>query len=249
MPDPAGSRSAAVRDALRPAARAARRRWTAALDRVESVTDPVVRPAVAAAQRRRTDLTPEALLARTREAKHLAPVRWGRLTWSEPRKRAVIPIRDRRTPKNAARLLRSGRFEVTYDKAFADVVRHCASVRGRATNGRPWLLPEVQDVYGRLHDLGHAHSVEVWSEGRLVGGEFGVAIGGLYAGESVFFLESNASKIALAWLTAHLEDRGFVLLDTQVVSPLTAQFGAHYLPRGEYRRLLREALTVEADFG
>jgi leucyl/phenylalanyl-tRNA--protein transferase len=247
MPDP-DTWAATAREALRPGVRAARRQWAAALDRVESASDPVVRPAVAALHRRRTDLTPEVLLARARHAQHLTPARWGRLRWVERRKRAIIPIHERQTPRTAARLLRSGRYEVTHDKAFADVVHHCATVRGRATNGRPWLLPEVQELYGRLHEMGHAHSVEVWRDGRLVGGEFGVAIGGLYQGDSVFFLESNASKIALAWLTEHLHGRGFVLLDTQVVSPLTAQFGAHYLSRTEYRRQLREALAVNATF-
>jgi leucyl/phenylalanyl-tRNA--protein transferase len=110
------------------------------------------------------------------------------------------------------------------------------------------LLPEVQDVYRRLHEQGYAHSVEVWREGRLVGGELGVSIGGMYSGDSVFFLESNAGKVALAWLTGHLQERGFVLLDTLMMTPLSKQFGAYYLPRAEYRRRLQEALAVDTTF-
>ncbi len=220
-----------------------------AADEAEAFLDPVMRPVIAEMQRRRGAPTPDALLEHLQAGRHLTGGRWGRLVWWEPLRRAVIPIDERRhVPKTPARLLRTGRFEVTIDVAFSDVMHHCATVRGRATRGLPWLVPEVQDVYRQLHEQGHAHSVEVWREGRLVGGELGVSIGGMYSGDSVFFLESNAGKVALAWLMGHLQERGFVLLDTLMMTSLSRQFGAYYIPRAEYRRQLREALAVDATF-
>lgn len=239
-----------VDDALRPAAKILKRYALGARDRAEVLVDPIMRPAVAVLQRRRGGLTAEALLEHLRNGRHLTARRWGRLVWWEPRRRAVIPIDERRhVPKIPARLLRQGRFEITVDRAFADVVHHCATVHGRADRGHPWLVPEVQAIYRQLREQGHAHSVEVWRDGTLVGGELGVSIGGLYSGDSVFFLEGNAGKVALGWLTGHLQERGFLLLDTLMVTPLTKQFGAHYIPHREYRHRLRTALDVDAKFG
>lgn len=245
------SRTAAARrdGALWTVAKSAKRGALGAVGRAEVLVDPVMRPAIAAIRRHRGGPTAEELLEHARAGRHLTAHRWGRLAWWEPRRRAVIPIDDRRyVPKTPARLLRQGRFEITTDRAFADVVHHCATVQGRATKGRPWLVPEVQEVYRHLHELGHAHSIEVWRDGELVGGELGVAIGGFYSGDSVFFLESNAGKVALAWLTGHLQERGFLLLDTLMVTSMSKQFGAHYIPRAEYRTRLREALDADVTF-
>lgn len=234
---------------LRPPAKIVKRHVLGARDRAEALVDPVMRPAVAAVQRHRGGLTAEAFVEHLRAGRHLTARRWGRLVWWEPRRRAVIPIDEHRhVPKIPARLLRQGRFEITVDKAFDDVVHHCATVRGRADRGHPWLVPEIQAVYRQLHEQGHAHSVEVWREGNLVGGELGVSMGGFYSGDSVFFLEGNAGKVALGWLTGHLQERGFVLLDTLMVTPLTKQFGAHHIPRLEYRRRLRTALEIDVTF-
>lgn len=245
-----GRRTGAPRDgALWAVAKAAKRRAVQALDRTEEFADPVLRPVVATVRHHRGGPTAEVLLEQLRAGRHLTGRRWGRLAWWEPPRRAVIPIDEHRyVPKTPARLLRQGRFDVTIDRAFPDVVHHCATVRGRADRGYPWLVPEVQEVYHRLHELGHAHSVEVWRDGRLVGGELGVSIGGFYSGDSVFFLESNAGKVALAWLTGHLQERGFLLLDTLMVTPLSKQFGAHHISRVEYRGRLREALDADVTF-
>lgn len=234
---------------LRASARRVRRTASRALDSAETVLDPLVRPVVTAVQQRRGGREAEDLLAHYRAAEYLSVGRWGRFEWLDPRSRAITPIAERRVPKNVARVLRSGRFEVTFDRAFPDVVRHCATIDGRSTTGRPWLTPGLQDVYQRLHELGHAHSVEVWREGRLVGGELGVALGGLYSGESMFYLETNASKVALAGLTERLQARGFVLFDTQVLTEVGRQFGAFAIPRAEYHRRLRDALAADVTFG
>jgi leucyl/phenylalanyl-tRNA---protein transferase len=230
-------------------ARGVKRGAVATQHHAEELADPVLRPAIATIARLRGGPTVEEFLDQLRAGRHITAHRWGRLGWTAPRRRAVIPIDEgRHVPKIPARLLRQGRFEITTDRAFADVVHHCATVQERATRGRPWLVPEVRDVYRQLHELGYAHSIEVWRGDELVGGELGVAIGGFYSGDSVFFLESNAGKVALAWLTGHLQERGFVLLDTLMVTRLSKQFGAHHIPRAEYRRRLRSAMEVDATF-
>lgn len=163
--------------------------------------------------------------------------------------RAVIPLDDRQTiPKDVARLKRRGDFEIRFDTAFADVLRHCATVQGRATGEDPWLTPDAQEAYLHLHDLGFAHSTEAWRGGRLVGGEFGMSIHGMYSTESLFYLESNASKVAFAHLLERLRSRGFLLHDTQVVSNLTRPFGAYLIPRSEYHDLLTDALSADVAF-
>ncbi|GAA2565909.1 hypothetical protein GCM10010210_46630 [Pseudonocardia hydrocarbonoxydans] len=246
------SRPAALRrrdGALWDVARGAKRSAVQTMGRAEVLADPVMRPAITAVRRYRGGPTADGLIEHLQAGRHLTARRWGRLVWWEPRRRAVIPIDERRyVPKTPARLLRQGRFDITVDRAFSDVVHHCATVQGRATRGHPWLVPEVQDVYRELHERGYAHSVEVWRDGQLVGGELGVSIGGFYSGDSVFFLESNAGKVALAWLTGHLQERGFLLLDTLMVTSLSKQFGAHHIPRAEYRRRLRVALDADATF-
>ncbi|WP_300016056.1 leucyl/phenylalanyl-tRNA--protein transferase [Pseudonocardia sp.] len=230
-------------------ARGVKRGAVATQRHAEELADPVLRPVIATVARLRGGPTAEEFLDHLRAGRHITCHRWGRLGWTAPRRRAVIPIDDRRhVPRTPARLLRQGRFEVTTDKAFADVLHHCATVQGRTTCGRPWLVPQVREVYMTLHETGHAHSIEVWRDGELVGGELGVAIGGFYSGDSVFFLESNAGKVALAWLTGHLQERGFVLLDTLMVTPMSRQFGAYRVPRAEYRARLREALAADVTF-
>jgi leucyl/phenylalanyl-tRNA--protein transferase len=253
-PDPqVRPRSAGMRrlkdGALWGVAKAAKRTALASVEKAEELADPVMRPAIAAVQHYRGAPTSAAFLEHLQAGRHLTARRWGRLVWWEPRRRAVIPIDDQRyVPKTPARLLRQGRFEITFDRAFSDVVHHCATVRGRATRGHPWLVPDVQKVYLELHEMGHAHSVEVWRDGRLVGGELGVSMGGFYSGDSVFFLESNAGKVALAWLTGHLQERGFLLLDTLMVTPMSKQFGAHYISRADYRGRLRTAVDADVTF-
>ncbi|MEI8308650.1 MAG: leucyl/phenylalanyl-tRNA--protein transferase [Chloroflexales bacterium] len=172
----------------------------------------------------------------------------GEIGWYEPTIRAVIPLDDGfRVPSRLARTVRSGRFELRIDTAFAAVIRACAeSVAGRETT---WISEEIVRAYSELYRQGIAHSVESWYEGRLVGGLYGVAIRGLFAGESMFHSERDASKVALVHLVDRLRRRGFVLLDSQyIVSPHMLQFGTAEIPRAEYHRRLREALRVSAQW-
>ncbi|GAF83958.1 unnamed protein product [marine sediment metagenome] len=170
-----------------------------------------------------------------------APVAW----WS-PDPRAIIELDRFHVPRRLRQTVESGRFEVTFDRDFSGVIRGCASAAGRA--GETWITPEMIDAYVRLAELGHAHSVEVWHEGRLAGGTYGVAIAGLFAAESKFYRVRDASKVALVRLVEHLRRRGHVLLDIQQFTSHTAQFGAVELPRDEYLRRLAEALTRPVRF-
>src|SRR5205085_11961546 len=125
---------------------------------------------------------------------------------------------------------------------FAEVIRACA--KGRDT----WINADIIETYRRLHELGQAHSVETWHDGKLVGGLYGVAIGGAFFGESMFHRKTDASKIALLALVEHLRARKFVLLDTQWVTPHLKQFGAIEIPRSQYLKLLKRAVELPRNF-
>lgn len=172
----------------------------------------------------------------------VAPVAW----WS-PDPRAVIELGRFHVPRRLARTCRSGRFEVTFDRDFAGVIHGCATAPGR--EGETWLIPAMIDAYVRLHKLGHAHSVEVWHAGELAGGTYGLAIGGLFAAESMFHHVRDASKVALVHLVEHLRQRGYSLMDIQQLTPHTERFGAIELPRKHYLRRLATALTQPVRFG
>jgi leucyl/phenylalanyl-tRNA--protein transferase len=139
--------------------------------------------------------------------------------------------------------MRSGRFSITINGAFGEVIRGCAD-REEGT----WIIPDMIAAYEKMHDLGWAHSVEVWRDGKLVGGLYGVAVGGFFAGESMFSRHTDASKIALAFTVARLQERGFLLFDIQLLSEHTARLGAVEIPRAEYLARLQEALSVQATF-
>lgn len=169
------------------------------------------------------------------------------MAWWSPDPRAVVEFDRFHLSRRMRRTLRSRPFHATCDQDFAAVLRGCATAAGRA--GQTWLTPAMIDAYTSLHRLGHAHSVEVWQQGRLVGGTYGVALGGLFAAESMFYRARDASKAALAWLVAHLRARGFVLLDIQQWTPHTGRLGAVEIPRAEYLRRLAQATTLPVDFG
>lgn len=170
----------------------------------------------------------------------------GEVAFYEPRVRGVVPLDERfHVPRRLARTMRSGRFELRVDSAFEQVIRACAAP------DRPggWISEEIVAAYSELHRLGYAHSVECWRAGALVGGLYGVAIRGLFAGESMFHHERDASKVALAHLVERLRRGGFTLLDSQYLSgDYMRQFGAEEISRGEYHRRLRAALRVDAVF-
>lgn len=192
-------------------------------------------------------LTPALLIAAYRQGIFPMADDDGTIGWYEPTVRAIIPLDSFRAPRRLLRTVRSGRFEVRYDTAFETVMRACAMPgRNRETT---WISDEMVVAYAELHRLGYAHSVECWRADRLVGGLYGVAIGGLFAGESMFHHERDASKVALVHLVERLRQGGFVLLDSQyVVGEYMRQFGTIEISRTEYHRRLRAALRVEARF-
>lgn len=167
------------------------------------------------------------------------------ITWWSPDPRAIFELDRFHVPRSLRRFLRQHSLEVTRNRAFRDVMAACAEPRpGRRET---WITEEFIEGYTRLHEAGHAHSLECWQEGRLVGGIYGVAVGGLFAGESMFHRAANASKVALFRLVEHLRARGFLLFDIQMLTPVTAQLGATTIPREEYLRRLKEAVPVRCD--
>jgi leucyl/phenylalanyl-tRNA--protein transferase len=168
------------------------------------------------------------------------------LRWVEPRFRGVLPLDGFHCPRSLRKAVRQGRFEVTADRDFAAVMEGCAAPgRGREST---WINGEIHRLYGQLHAMGRAHSVECWREGALVGGLYGVSLGAAFFGESMFSRESDASKVALVHLVARLRRGGYALLDAQFLTEHLARFGAFEIPRRQYRRLLDAALAREAPF-
>jgi leucyl/phenylalanyl-tRNA--protein transferase len=164
--------------------------------------------------------------------------------WWSPDPRAVIELDGLRVSRRLARTVRSGRFAVTADQDFGGVLRGCAERPGQGT----WITASMIEAYTALHALGAAHSIEVWHEGRLAGGVYGVALGGLFAGESMFTRVRDASKVALVHLVERLRERGFELFDVQFRTEHTARLGAVEIPREEYLARLRQALGRPARF-
>jgi len=144
------------------------------------------------------------------------------------------------------KVLRKNVFRVTIDTAFAQVIQQCAA-RAPGRN-ETWITGEFIDAYTRLHERGHGHSVECWLNGELAGGIYGVAIGGFFAGESMFHRASNASKVALWHLVEHLRKREFKLLDIQMLTPVTKQMGGMTIPREEYLARLKKAIALRCKF-
>jgi leucyl/phenylalanyl-tRNA--protein transferase len=166
------------------------------------------------------------------------------ICWWSPDPRAIFELDGLHVSRRLRRTVRSGRFTHTVNHDFAGVIRGCASGRAEGT----WITPEMIKAYEDLHSLGHAHSLEIWQRGDLVGGIYGVAIGGFFAGESMFSRRSDASKVALVHLLEHLRQRGFQLFDIQFLTEHTTRLGAVEIPRSEYLARLRDALTVPASF-
>jgi leucyl/phenylalanyl-tRNA--protein transferase len=160
--------------------------------------------------------------------------------WVEPRRRAILPLAGFHLSRSLRKTLRSGRFAVTRDTAFAEVIRRCAH------RSETWINPEIEESYIRLHTLGQAHSVETWADGQLVGGLYGVRLGGAFFGESMFSDETDASKVALAWLVARMIAGGFQLLDCQFMTDHLRSLGATEVTQQEYLQLLSAALDGSA---
>jgi leucyl/phenylalanyl-tRNA---protein transferase len=164
------------------------------------------------------------------------------IQWFSPDPRAILPLEDFHVPHALRRLLRKNVFETRIDSAFSKVIEACAKREDT------WINLEIIESYTRLHDLGCAHSVEAWKEGTLVGGLYGVAVGGVFFGESMFHHVTDASKIALVALVEHLRAQKFALLDTQWLTPHLQQFGGIEISRDHYLRLLRRAVELPRKF-
>jgi leucyl/phenylalanyl-tRNA--protein transferase len=168
------------------------------------------------------------------------------LFWVDPERRGILPLKSFHVPRRLARTVRSDRFTVKVDRAFREVVRGCAE----PTDDRPstWINEEIFKLFCDLFERGAAHSVECWLDDRLVGGLYGVSLGGAFFGESMFSRERDASKVALVHLVGRMIAGGYTLLDTQFVTTHLSGFGAIEVPRTVYHRLLGQALSVQGDF-
>ena len=170
----------------------------------------------------------------------------GRLYWLDPALRGVMPLDGFHLPRRLLRTVLSGPYRVTADADFAGVIAGCAlPAPGRMDT---WINPEIERLFTTLHREGHAHSVETWDGDALVGGLYGVSLGGAFFGESMFSRARDASKVALVHLVARLKLGGFTLLDTQFLTAHLSQFGAMEVPKEEYRRQLAAALDVPAQW-
>ena len=164
--------------------------------------------------------------------------------WIDPDRRGILPLHGVHVPRRLKRRLRSDEFQVSCDTAFGEVIRACAQpARGRKET---WINPTIERLYVGLHDMGFAHSIETWRDGRLCGGLYGVALGAAFFGESMFHRVSDASKVALVYLVACLRKSGFQLLDTQFETPHLRQFGVVEIRREDYRQRLARAVRKPA---
>lgn len=168
------------------------------------------------------------------------------ISWWSPDPRAIFDLNAFKPPRSLGKLLKKRPFEITIDCAFRQVMEGCALPR--ADGDETWITPEFLEAYTALHRSGHAHSVECWKAGVLAGGIYGVQVGGLFAGESMFHRESNASKVALCELIRILRQQDFVLFDIQMLTPVTESLGALTIPRAEYLRRLKAAIGKSCRF-
>ncbi len=190
------------------------------------------------------DLKPGTLLLAYRNG--IFPWTTRPITWWSPDPRAIIPMGGVHVSRSLRKVIRRGRFSATFDRAFRSVMEGCAEPRpGRRET---WITASFLSAYTRLHELGHAHSVEVWEGERLAGGLYGVSVGAFFAGESMFSAVENASKVALVWMEERLRLAGFTLFDVQFVTPHLRSMGAVEIPRPEYLQRLREAQAAPVDF-
>lgn len=185
-------------------------------------------------------LTPELLLLGY--ARGIFPMadQYGHIDWYEPHPRTIIPLDGLYVSRRLARTVRQGKFEIRYDYDFRGTMKACAD---RETT---WINDEIIRVYSDLHTYGFAHSVECWQEGKLVGGLYGVALKGLFAGESMFSRERDASKVAMVHLVERLNHGGYRLFDVQYTTDHLLSMGAVEISRIDYRRQLAKALKVDA---
>jgi len=166
------------------------------------------------------------------------------IIWWSPDPRMVLFPDKLHVSKSLQRLVAGKRFQVTFDQCFSEVIRQCAKAPRNDQPGT-WITKEMMTAYGRLHEKGHAHSVEVWQQDQLVGGLYGVTVGACFCGESMFSQVSNASKVALVHLVKRLQQQQFQLIDCQMHTPHLESLGAELLPRSQYIELLRKLTDIK----
>lgn len=201
------------------------------------------------------ELTPELILSAYCQGLFpMADGRDGEIGWYAPDPRAIQPFVQGdplgafHLKRSLAKQIRQGRFEVTTNRCFAEVIHACATAPRREPGG-DWISPEIESLYNTLHQHGFAHSVEAWQDGELVGGIYGVTLGGAFFGESMFSLKPYASQVCYAWLIEHLRSRGYTLFDVQFTNPHLEQFGVVEVKREEYLKLLERAIEDEVSWG
>ena len=170
------------------------------------------------------------------------------IRWFSPDPRGIIPLEAFHVSRRLARLIRGRTFEIRINTDFGAVIRACADADRDGEEAGTWIDAEIIESYAALHEAGYAHSVETWQNGRLVGGLYGVALGGAFFGESMFHHATDASKVALAALVDRLRERHYTLLDTQWTTDHLEQFGAIEIPRRKYLQRLSEALERDCEF-
>jgi leucyl/phenylalanyl-tRNA--protein transferase len=187
-------------------------------------------------------IDPEVLLQGYRLGVFPMAMEDGDIEWFSPDPRAILPLKEFHVPHTLERIVRRKLFEIRINTSFTEVMQECSQ--------RPetWINGEIVESYARLHELGHAHSVEAWQNGKLAGGLYGVSVGGAFFGESMFHHVRDASKIALVALMERLRERRFTLLDTQWLTPHLQKFGAIEISRQQYLHLLSIATNLPRRF-
>ncbi|MGC3960166.1 MAG: leucyl/phenylalanyl-tRNA--protein transferase [Verrucomicrobiota bacterium] len=190
------------------------------------------------------DFAPERLLLAYRSG--IFPWTDNPISWWSPDPRGIFELEQFHVPRSLEKFLRKNPYTITTDRAFRAVIEGCAVPDAR--RGKTWITPRFIEAYTLLHQQGHAHSVECWRGNELVGGIYGVAVGGLFAGESMFHRADNASKVALHHLVTHLRAKGFALFDIQMITDTTRQLGAMEIPRSLYLECLSRATDMKCTF-
>lgn len=188
------------------------------------------------------DLSPEMLWSGYTQGYFPMTVEGDDVEWFFPEDRALLPIEGIRVSTSLRKVMRQGRFEVTFDQAFEDVMRACFRPEDN------WLSEDFVRAYGEAHKQGWAHSCEAWDEGRLVGGVYGLAIGGCFCAESMFHRETDAGKVALWAMVERCRELGFTLFDVQIMNPHLASLGAFDVPHEDYLVLLKRAIVRSTDW-
>lgn len=168
--------------------------------------------------------------------------------WVDPEMRGIIPLDKFHLSKKLSQNIRKRKFEIRVDTDFDQVIRGCAASYATAKREETWINNQIITLYGKLFEQGIVHTIESWQNNKLVGGLYGLSLGGAFCGESMFHTVTDASKVALAYLVARLKVGNYKLLDTQFITSHLSQFGAMEIPRHDYKMRLKEALKIKTDF-